>query len=196
MRQYWINFNGEQHGPLSIEQLAQMGLDDTAYVWHSGLPDWVKITKVPELNDILTRNVEQPDMPAEAAPELPQQEADSFMPEMPQQQEVEEHAMEMPLHQEPPTMPLQQAPPAMPQEPAPECPPTNLVWAIITTVLCCTPAGILGIVFAFLTKKRYREGDYAKAQRMSDYGAWSIIFSIILGLMSMPLSCASQLMNM
>ena len=84
----------------------------------------------------------------------------------------------------------------MPLEPVPECPPTNLVWAIIATVLCCTPAGIVGIVFAYLTKKRYNEGDYAKAQKMSDWGAWSIIFAIILGLMSMPLSCAVQMIKM
>ena len=79
----------------------------------------------------------------------------------------------------------------MPEE-APKCPPTNLVWAIITTLLCCTPAGIVGIVFAFMTKKHYREGNYEKAQKMSDYGAWAIIFAIILGLITMPISCAFQ----
>ena len=53
MRQYWINFKGKQEGPMSIEQMAQMGIDESAYVWHSGLPDWVKITSVPELKDML-----------------------------------------------------------------------------------------------------------------------------------------------
>ena len=81
-------------------------------------------------------------------------------------------------------------------EEVPECPPTNLVWSIIVTLLCCTPAGIVGIVFAFLTKKHYRQGNYKKAQRMSDYGAWAVIASIILGIISMPLSCAMQAAKM
>ncbi|MBR5087671.1 MAG: CD225/dispanin family protein [Muribaculaceae bacterium] len=243
MRQYWINFNGKQEGPMSLEQMAAMGVDESAYVWHSGLSDWVKITAVPELNDMLQQAREAATnhvayMPQEQAPELPQEQTQE-MPqeqeqemtqepvveieqdaEVPQEPEVEieqapEMPQEQPMEQEtPPQMPqepvAQETPPQMPQvsypqqlqpqayasplnqEEQPECPPSNLVWAIITTLLCCTPAGIVGIVFAYLTKKHYREGNYDKAKKMSDYGAWAIIFSIILGLISMPLSCAVQ----
>ena len=201
MRQYWINFKGEQSGPMSKEQMARLGLDESAYVWHSGLPDWVKISKVPELSDLLAGNVEAPEMPVEEAPELPQlQDVEESMPEMPQQQVVDEQMPEMPLQQEasqfgyaPDGMQYatqQSTPPAMPQQEPPKCPPTNLVWAIITTLLCCCPAGIVGLIFAFLTKKHYREGNYEKAERMSEYGAWAIIFSIILGLICMPITCA------
>ena len=95
MRQYWINFKGNQEGPMSLEQLAQKGLDETAYVWHSGLADWVKITNVPELNNMLNNsakatqespaelpeqepeavNEEVPELETEEVPELPQEEA-------------------------------------------------------------------------------------------------------------------------
>ena len=256
MRHYWINFNGKQEGPMSLEQMAAMGVDETAYVWHSGLPDWVKITAVPELNDMLQQAREAAanhvaympqeqaaEQPQEQPQEMPQEPAveDEQTQEMPQEPVVEieqeaeisqepvveieqapEMPQEQPMEQEtPPQMPQQQPveqqiPPQMPQtgypleaqqlqpqayasplnqEEIPECPPSNLVWAIITTILCCTPAGIVGIVFAFLTKKHYREGNYEKAKKMSDYGAWAIIFAIILGIISTPLSCAMQSLN-
>ncbi len=221
MRQYWINYNGKQDGPMSLEQIAQMGVDETAYVWHSGLPDWVRITEVTELNEMLQQARYASQQAQEQAPEMPQQ-AQEQAPEMPQQtqeqapempQQVQEQAPEMPqqAQEQAPEMPqqAQEQAPEMPQvvytaqgpvfpaqhpmpEEAPKCPPTNLVWAIITTLLCCTPAGIVGIVFAFMTKKHYREGNYEKAQKMSDYGAWAIIFAIILGLITMPISCAFQ----
>ena len=218
MRQYWINYNGKQDGPMSLEQIAQMGVDETAYVWHSGLPDWVRITEVTELNEMLQQARYASQQAQEQAPEIPQQ-AQELAPEMPQQtqeqapempQQVQEQAPEMPqqTQEQAPEMPqqTQELAPEMPQqaqeqapemphvvytaqgpvfpaqhpmpEEAPKCPPTNLVWAIITTLLCCTPAGIVGIVFAFMTKKHYREGNYEKAQKMSDYGAWAIIFAI------------------
>lgn len=196
MRQYWINFRGEQQGPMSIEQLSQMGLDETAYVWHSGLPDWVKITSVPELNEMLTNSSAEP----QEAPELPQQPTeaqgadtmDADRQEVPDLDTVDNsYMMDTPPQQV--VMPQQAA---ATQEPAAECPPTNLVWAIIATILCCSIPGILGIVFAILTKKYYREGNLLKAQRMSDYGAWSVIASIMLGIISMPLSCAMNIAKM
>lgn len=208
MRQYWINFKGNQQGPLSKEQLEKMGLDNTAYVWHSGLSDWVKITAVSELSDIIAEPTEQPaseaqDTQPEPAPEAiaqditePQEEIpplDVVVSDYSQDSEPAPNYMQ-PQHYQYQASAQQQHPepvPNLPQQEEP-CPPSNLVWAIIATVLCCTVPGIIGIVFAFLTKKYYREGNIEKAKRMSDYGAWAIIFSIMLGLITMPLSCAMK----
>ena len=210
MRQYWINFKGNQEGPMSLEQLAQKGLDETAYVWHSGLADWVKITTVPELNDMLNNSAKAAQ---ESPAELPEQEPEAVTEEVPEleTEEVPELPQEEAIADEVPSLDnviespapnyggqQQYAMPVAPQqgpapEEAPKCPPTNLVWSIIATVLCCSIPGILGIVFAFLTKKYYREGNLEKAQRMSDYGAWSVIISIMLGIISMPLSCAMNI---
>ena len=186
-----------------MEQLAQMGVDESAYVWHSGLPDWVRITNVPELKEMLENNNE----PAqdEPVPNLPEQEAGSdelVTSEVVDEDEIPSLDNVMESNEQSPYMagnygPAMAAAQPMPApEEVPECPPTNLVWSIIVTLLCCTPAGIVGIVFAFLTKKHYRQGNYKKAQRMSEYGAWAVIASIILGIISMPLSCAMQAAKM
>ena len=188
---------------MSMEQLAQMGVDESAYVWHSGLPDWVRITNVPELKEMLENN----NGPAqdEPVPNLPEQEAGSdelVTSEVVDEDEIPSLDNVMESNEQSPYMagnygPAMAAEQPMPApEEVPECPPTNLVWSIIVTLLCCTPAGIVGIVFAFLTKKHYRQGNYKKAQRMSDYGAWAVIASIILGIISMPLSCAMQAAKM
>ena len=83
MRQYWINFKGKQEGPMSIEKMAQMGVDETAYVWHSGLPDWVSITRVPELADMIEMAKN-----AESLAQQQQQETPASMPEHVAQQEA------------------------------------------------------------------------------------------------------------
>ena len=49
MQQYWINQDGVQAGPVTIEQMEKMSITGKAYVWRSGLEDWVKITELPEL---------------------------------------------------------------------------------------------------------------------------------------------------
>ena len=62
------------------------------------------------------------------------------------------------------------------------------VWAIITTVLCCIPSGIVAIFYALKVSNKYREGDIEGAKRASETGAWWCIASIILGIIAMPLS--------
>lgn len=68
----------------------------------------------------------------------------------------------------------------------PPCPPTYLVWAIIVTVCCCTPLGIVAIIYAANIKNAYYRGDYIKAQRNSSRAQAWIIAAVVLGLMYIP----------
>lgn len=50
----------------------------------------------------------------------------------------------------------------------PQTPPPNyLVWAILTTILCCLPLGIVSIVFAAQVNSKWEAGDFAGAQNSS-----------------------------
>jgi len=62
-----------------------------------------------------------------------------------------------------------------------------MVWAIITTVLCCLPAGVIAIVYACKVTNCYQRGDIAGAKRASETGAWWCIASIVLGIICQPL---------
>ena len=162
--QYWINHNGVQSGPVDLDGLKEMGLTSAAYVWHEGLPDWVKITQLPELQglyEMVTPNAEPAAVgqPTQAQPVEPN----------PAVQQPEYNYQPQPAATEP-------------------CPPTNLAWAIISTVLCCIPTGSVAIIYALKVSNKYREGDIEGAKRASETGAWWCIATIILGILFMPLS--------
>ena len=62
---------------------------------------------------------------------------------------------------------------SMPGQPQPD---NYLVWAILSTLLCCVPLGIVAIVFAAQVDSKYAAGDYAGAQVASGRAKlWSIL---------------------
>lgn len=174
--QYWINHNGLQSGPVDLDEIKQMGLTSRAYVWHEGMADWAKITQLPELQGFYEIETGEP---VAVQPEVPVSDNADPVVGQPYQQP----------YQQPQAAPQQPYSPQQygPQEALTEpCPPTNLVWAIISTVLCCIPTGIVAIVYALKVTNKYREGDIEGAKRASEVGAWWCIASIVLGIIFQP----------
>jgi ABC-type Fe3+ transport system permease subunit len=46
-------------------------------------------------------------------------------------------------------------------------PPNYLAWAIVTTILCCLPFGIVSIVYAAQVNSKWQMGDYEGAKLSS-----------------------------
>lgn len=64
-------------------------------------------------------------------------------------------------------------PPAGPE------PPNHLVWAILTTLFCCLPFGIVSIVYAAQVSSKWAGGDYAGAMSASrNAKQWAIIAAV------------------
>lgn len=66
-------------------------------------------------------------------------------------------------------------------------PDNNLVWAILCTILCCLPLGIVSIVYAAKVDGLYSSGDYEGAQEAADnakkyakYGAICGVIGVVL----------------
>ena len=63
--------------------------------------------------------------------------------------------------------------------PAGTPPDNNLVWAIICTVLCCLPLGIVAIIKSTKVKELWLQGDHAGAQKAADdakkYSIWGMV---------------------
>jgi hypothetical protein len=58
-------------------------------------------------------------------------------------------------------------------------PDNYLVWAILVTVLCCLPLGIVSIVYSTRVSGLWAQGRYAEAQSASDNAKkWAIIAAI------------------
>ena len=74
-------------------------------------------------------------------------------------------------------------------EPMPE---TFMLWAILATICCCLPAGVVAIFHSSTVSSRYYARDYEGARRASHNAEKWIIASIVLGVLSnalyMPLS--------
>lgn len=66
-------------------------------------------------------------------------------------------------------------------------PPNYLVWAILSTVLCCLPLGVASIVFSTQVNSKWAMGDVAGAQDASDkakkFAIWSAIAAAIVGVL-------------
>lgn len=63
-------------------------------------------------------------------------------------------------------------------------PPNYLVWAILSTVLCFLPLGVVSIVFSTQVNSKWAMGDVAGAQGASEkakkFAMWSAITQVIL----------------
>lgn len=68
--------------------------------------------------------------------------------------------------------------------------PNYLVFAILTTVFCCLPAGIPAIIYAAQVNGKLLAGDYAGAQAASNNAKLWCWVSFGIGLASIAIYCA------
>lgn len=80
--------------------------------------------------------------------------------------------------------------PPYPEQPAaqPATPPeNNLVWAILSTVLCCLPLGIVAIVKATQVNTLWAQGDVAGAQKSAEdakkFAMWGAIAGVVVAVL-------------
>lgn len=204
--QYWVHINGQQQGPMQIDELARMGITSDTYVWREGLEDWVKASELEELSRLFVAPA-VPDSNGEIAAfgseNCSQQAIDTqdanpvegsgavTEEESGQPSSCQASSSVVPPEvpaMEPQPMPYvpqpQFAPQYMPQPQRnmPPCPPTNLAWAIIVTVLCCQLFGIVAIVYAAQVRSKYDMGQYDKAEKYSERAALWCQLAIALGL--------------
>ncbi|MBQ9575422.1 MAG: CD225/dispanin family protein [Muribaculaceae bacterium] len=70
------------------------------------------------------------------------------------------------------------------QEQRPPKPDNYLVWAILCTLLCCLPLGIVSIIYSSKVDGLYSSGDYAAAQDASkkakNFAMWGALSGIII----------------
>ncbi|MDO9455099.1 CD225/dispanin family protein [Nocardioides sp.] len=66
--------------------------------------------------------------------------------------------------------------------PAGPPPSNNLVWAILSTLLCCLPLGVVSIVFAAQVNGKWQSGDQAGAHDAANKAKNFAIASAVVGL--------------
>ena len=115
------------------------------------------------------------------------------MPDWVAASQVPELSHLLPPIQQPPTYQPQPGygpqPSYGPQQPygaQPPMPDTYMVWAVLVTVLCCLPFGIVSIVKASQVSSLYNQGRYQEAVAASEaakkWAIWSAIVGVVLSI--------------
>lgn len=166
--EYWIAVNKIKEGPLTEEQIAQRDLAPDTLCWREGLDLWVPIAEVPELAHLFVQKDDDVEQTSVVTPPPLRPQSDSAP------------ATEVPKQL--PSQPMQIKLQAIPAK----CPPTYLVWAILSTLCCCLPFGIAAIVYASNVKTKFNGGDIEGAMKYSERAALWVIISFVAGLISIP----------
>ena len=191
---YWVNIDGIQSGPISRDELANIDFNpEVTYVWHEELDDWQRIDHLSEFADIVAakqkaaaESAEHSELSEESEPSVtPPPVPQPSVPSQPVEgSENSEPSVTPPPVPQPPMPQLMLQPPVTPEAEA----PTNLVWAVIATVMCCQITGVIAIVYGAMTSSANSAGNYEKARRYSDIAQIWVMVSIVLGLIYMPIA--------
>lgn len=157
---YYITPQGEQAGPVDENLLRNYGVTSSTMVWTRGMAQWEKAGKVLPPNLLAD---------------------DQGVP--PQAPYCHNPYGQAPYGQNP----YGQAPYAQQpyggqswMQPQGPCPPNYLVWAILTTIFCCMPAGIASIVYSCKVESAWRDGRQADAENYSKNARqWAIISAVL-----------------
>ncbi len=171
MSQYYIGKNNQRLGPFPVEQLIANGITPDTLVWCQGMPGWQKAIEVPEVAALFAPQQPQPDYTV--------QDQGYQQPQYAQPQ----YQQPQPQYQQPQYAQPQYQQPQYGYGNMPPRPDNNLVWAILSTVLCCLPLGIVSIIKASSVNSLYDRGDYAGAEAAAksakSWAMWGAILAVI-----------------
>ena len=169
MSQYYIGKNNERLGPFPVEQLIANGITPDTLVWCQGMPGWEKAVNVPEVAALFAPQQPQPDY--------------TVQNQGYQQPQYQQPQYAQPQYQQPQYAQPQYQQPQYGYGNMPPRPDNNLVWAILCTVLCCLPLGVVSIVKASSVNGLYDRGDYAGAQAAADsakkWAIWGAVGAVV-----------------
>ncbi len=150
---FYIDGNGSQHGPCTVDDLRASGaIAPTTPVWSEGMADWTQAGHVQELETLFSGSVgptPPPVSPANAAfGQQPGQEAaQPGRPAAETRQPVYRHK-----------------------------PDSWLAWSIIATIMCCPLLGIPAIVYASKVDSLWNDGRYDEAEAAARTArTWTIV---------------------
>jgi len=154
--------NGQQAGPVSQEQLAELFRNGTVkpfdLVWNETMTEWTPIGKVAAFASYVPAPAPaSATPPAAATPPASSSAASSAAP----------YAAAAASNL---------APAGMAE------PPTYLWQAIVVTVLCCIPLGIPAIIFSTKVKPAFLAGDHAAAAEASKKAKMWCLIALVSGL--------------
>lgn len=157
---FYIDSQNQQHGPIAEDKLLEAGVQRHTLVWCNGMSDWMPADTVASLRARFEQAEQQAQAQAQAT--SAQTGNDSF-----RQQDYYQ----------------QQTPPYRAYnsyaDNRPPMPDSYLVWAVLTTICCCLPFGIVAIIKANQVSGLYYRQMYDEAYLAADEAKkWTIIATL------------------
>ncbi len=147
---YYLDNNGTQQGPVDKSLLRSVGVTADTLVWKKGMEQWVKASLVPELRPIfISEPVDTPPTPLNAS-------------QRPYTNENVGYNKDEKSFGTTTAASAYSAGTANNTKPAK--PNNNLIFAIVTTILCCVPLGAVAIYYAYQSDSAYNAGDLQAAE--------------------------------
>lgn len=162
---FFLDSQNRQQGPISPTKFAENGVTADTLVWCVGMKDWTRAAAVPELHDYVG-NPHQQGMGGTQPPQAnPYSRAER-----------------------PGNAQSAQIPPY-------PCPNSHMVEAILVTICCCLPFGIVAIVKASQVSSFYLHGYYDQSVLASSDAMKWVMISVICGVLSFGLFGLSALLR-
>ena len=151
---FYIDAQNQQHGPIDEEKLLAAGVQRHTLVWCKGMANW---------------------MPAESIAELKRRFDEAEQQQTQAQQQPDPQPQPSPNEPPPYQNYTQQSTFNNYNDNRPPFPNTYLVWAVLSTICCCLPLGIVAIVKANQVSGLFYRGFYDEAYLAAeDAKKWSI----------------------
>lgn len=147
---YFAYIDGEQQGPFDVQELINIGLRPSTYVWCKGMDDWHRADEVDEIRSLFKRHLEEKrDTQVEEPVKQPNLQQSPFGPNP--QNPPEEEPQEKPIR-------FGRIPASVEPEPDYDLPPqVSMTLAVISLVLCFPPTGIAAVIYAYKTQKYWQQ---------------------------------------
>lgn len=217
--QFWIIKDGESVGPYSLDEFKNLGIDKNTKIWYPDLKEWTPAGETAVANELFAETetgiqpeIQQPDCQQQEEPEQPKAEPESEPEPMPTEQKAQPPV----FHRQPQATPPQFCQPEFhlgdrdqfyqgyqkgleegkrldKDTDTSRCPDNYLVWAILSTVLCCLPLGVVAIVYSSQVSKFYAQGEFLKAQKASEKSLYWSLASAIVWMVTYPIVSALSL---
>lgn len=152
-RYFYLNSHNEQAGPVSPADFSRYGINETSMVWKQGMSNWMRAGQIPELSQYLHST---PPPPVNTNNNNDGNSSYSVN----NSSQVNSNGNN--------------------NQYKPMRPDNNMLWAILSTILCCVPTGVYAIIQSSKVNGLYNKGNYAEAQAMADSAKkWSLVSAIL-----------------
>jgi len=197
--EYWIIKDGESLGPYTLEELQAQDITPKTKVWFKDLEEWTPAADIPALRFLF----EEQTPPLHTTTTPP-----PFNPHHPtgMQDSTPFGQAHQPFTSRPYVAPEAEYSRGYRQGLADgkrlgrdtdtsKCPTTYLAFAIITTVCCILPLGIVAIYYASKVNSYYLNNNFPAAQRASNRAMYWSIASVITWLVTFPITLTLSLFS-